>query len=160
MAVTLEQKLETILVVDDVDLVLGLVVLLLKEANYNVLQANSGAQALKVAAEYPARIDLLLSDVNMPGMSGPDLGTALKLTRDDLRVLFMSAFPGGDLLMLNYGWSYVQKPFVKDRLLEKVYSVLHSPDRSQGTRGFDTRTDSDPNKKLEAGQTPAPEDGN
>jgi len=154
MAVPLEQKLETILVVDDVDLVLDLVVLLLKDANYNVLQANSGAQALKVAAEYPGRIDLLLSDVKMSGMSGPDLGTALKLRREDLHVLFMSAFPGGDLLMLNYGWSYVQKPFVKAKLLEKVYSVLHSPNRSQGSRGFDTRKDSDPKEKVEPGRTP------
>jgi len=49
-----EATKETILVVDDVDLVLGLVVLILKGAHYNVLQANSGTQALKVAADYPA----------------------------------------------------------------------------------------------------------
>jgi FixJ family two-component response regulator len=63
----------------------------------------------------------------MPGMSGPSLGTALKLTRPDLHVMFMSGFPGGDLLVLNYGWSYIEKPFVASKLLEMVNDVLHSP---------------------------------
>jgi len=149
-----EATKETILVVDDVDLVLGLVVLILKGAHYNVLQANSGTQALKVAADYPGRIDLLLSDVRMPEISGPALGAALTLTREDLHVMFMSAFPGGDLLVLNYGWSYIDKPFVKARLLEMVNSVLHSPNKSQGTHGFDTRKDTDPKEKMEADTTP------
>jgi CheY-like chemotaxis protein len=151
MAEQLEQKFETILVVDDVDLVLGLVVLILKGANYNVIQANSGAQALKLASEYPEHIDLLLSDVKMAGMTGPSLATALKLARPDLRVMFMSAFRGGDLLVLNFGWAYIDKPFVKDKLLEMVHSVLHSPDKSQGSHQFDTRQDTDRNRKVEAG---------
>jgi two-component system cell cycle sensor histidine kinase/response regulator CckA len=158
MAETTKKTLETILVVDDVDLVLGLVVMLLKDANFNVLQANSGAQALKVAAEYPGKIDLLLSDVKMPQMSGPALGTALKLTRKDIHVMFMSAFPGGDLLVLNYGWSYIEKPFVKTTLLEMVNTVLHTPDKAQGTHQFDIRKDTDRYKKIEAGQTPPPDD--
>jgi two-component system cell cycle sensor histidine kinase/response regulator CckA len=66
------ETLETILVVDDTDLVIEVVVAVLKNANFHVLHADSGAHALKLAADYVGRIDLLLSDVKMPGMSGPD----------------------------------------------------------------------------------------
>jgi DNA-binding NtrC family response regulator len=134
---------ETILVVDDVDVVLRLAVDVLQNAKFNVLQAASGADALNIAANHQGPIDLLLSDVKMPGMSGPSLGTALKLTRPDLHVMFMSGFPGGDLLVLNYGWSYIEKPFVASKLLEMVNDVLHSPNKSQSTHQYDTRKDTD-----------------
>jgi response regulator RpfG family c-di-GMP phosphodiesterase len=93
--------------VDDTDLVIEVVVAVLKNANFHVLHADSGAYALKLAADYVGRIDLLLSDVKMPGMSGPDLGTSLKKFRPDMHLMFMSGFIGGDLLVLNYGWSYI-----------------------------------------------------
>jgi two-component system cell cycle sensor histidine kinase/response regulator CckA len=159
MAELLEQKLETILVVDDVDLVLNLVVLILQSADYNVLQASNGDLALKLAAEYPGRIDLLLSDVQMPNMTGPKLGNEIKKTRPDMHVMLMSAFVGGNLLVLNYGWNFIEKPFVSAKLLEMVNDVLHTPNKSQSTHQFDARKDTDPNKKVEAGQTPPPEDG-
>jgi two-component system cell cycle sensor histidine kinase/response regulator CckA len=82
----------TILVVDDAEEVLKVVVRILETAEFHVLQANSGLNALKVAGEYPGRVDLLLSDVQMPGMSGPALGTALKQSRPDVHVMLMSAF--------------------------------------------------------------------
>jgi two-component system, cell cycle sensor histidine kinase and response regulator CckA len=154
MAESFGEQLETILVVDDIDIVLNAAVAILKTANFNVLQANSGLDALVLAADYPGRIDLLLSDVQMPGMTGPDLGATLKKSRPHLHVMFMSGFPGGDLLVLNYGWSYIEKPFVPTKLLEMVTSVLHTPDKSQSTDHFDTRKDTDPDKILEEGQTP------
>ena len=66
----------TVLVVDDVHRVLSVAVKILKDANYNVLLAESGANAIDLAGNYTGNIDLLLSDV--PGMTGPDLGEALK----------------------------------------------------------------------------------
>jgi DNA-binding NtrC family response regulator len=134
----LRGTLETLLVVDDDQSVLKVVVAILERANFRVLSARSGAEAIKLAGETEQTIHLLLSDVDMPHMSGPDLGTALKKTRPDIRVMLMS---GGDsgLLVLNYGWAYLQKPFINERLVQMVTDVLHSPDRSQLGHEFDTR---------------------
>jgi DNA-binding NtrC family response regulator len=149
----------TILVVDDVDLVLNLVVSILKSAHYNVLHAHRGSEALELAARHDGKIDLLLSDVQMPGMTGPKLGEELIKIRPATHVMFMSSYPGGNLLVLNYGWSFLEKPFVANSLLQMVKDVLAVPNRSQGTHKFDTRQDTDPNRKIEAGQTPPPENG-
>jgi DNA-binding NtrC family response regulator len=138
------------LVVDDVETVRKLVVEILQTANFNVLHADSGAIALKLAADYTGTIDLLLSDVQMPGMTGPDLGEALKKARPDLHVMFMSGFTGGNLLVLNYGWAFIEKPFVPEKLVEMVNVVLHTPDKSQGGRQYDSRGDVG---KPEEGQT-------
>ena len=139
---TLTAKLETILVVDDNDAVLEAVVAILRRANFQVLSADNGAKAIKLAKETEARIDLLLSDVDMPLMSGPDLGLMLKETRPDLLVMLMSGGANGNLLVLNYGWAFIQKPFVAAKLVQMILEVLHSPDRSQhGGHEFDSRKD-------------------
>jgi hypothetical protein len=148
------KKLETILVVDDVSSVRDLVVGILQRANYTVLRADGGADALKLVADYPGKIDLLLSDVEMPGMTGPNLGDELKKARPEIHVMFMSGFTGGNLLVLNYGWSFIEKPFVPTKLLQMVQEVLAKPNKSQSGHKFDTRQDTDPNKKLEEGQVP------
>ena len=132
---------ETIFVVEDSPLVLKLVVAILKEAGFVVLQASSGNDAISLAADYSGRIDLLLSDVKMPEMSGPDLGKSIKQSRPDIHVMLMSGFVGGDLLVLNYGWAFIDKPFVAKKLVEMVNAVLHAPDRSQGSRQYDTRAE-------------------
>jgi two-component system cell cycle sensor histidine kinase/response regulator CckA len=118
------------------------VVEILRRANFRVLSAPSGSGGIKLAAETEGVIDLLLSDVDMPVMSGPDLGEVLKKTRPDIHVMLMSGGVNGNLLVLNYGWSFIQKPFVPVRLVQMVTSVLRSPDRSQtGGQEFDTRKD-------------------
>jgi DNA-binding NtrC family response regulator len=134
--------LETVLVVDDNELVLTMVVATLRAANFRVLSATSGPHALKLAEETEEEIDLLLSDVEMPEMSGPDLGQALKKVRPDLHVMLMSGGSQGNLLVLNYGWAYIQKPFISVKLVNMVTEVLHSRDRSQlGGQEFDSRKD-------------------
>ena len=142
MPATSNAKLETILVVDDDPGVLRIVVAILESASFRVLSADNGAGAIELAKETEGRIDLLLSDVDMPLLSGPDLGEALKKVRPDLHVMLMSGGPKGNLLVLNYGWAFIQKPFVAKKLVEMVTSVLHSPDRSQpGGQEFDSRMD-------------------
>jgi DNA-binding NtrC family response regulator len=137
-----EGTLETILVVDDDNDVLKAVVAILKRADFRVLSANSGPNALKVAEQQFGRIDLLLSDVDMVPMSGPDLGEALKKARPDLHVMLMSGGAKGNLLVLNYGWAFVQKPFVPLKLVKMITDVLHSANRSQlGGQEFDSRKD-------------------
>jgi DNA-binding NtrC family response regulator len=132
--------LETLLVVDDDVAALKMIVSILERAHFRVLSAHSGAEGIKLAAETKEQIHLLLSDVDMPEMSGPEVGKALKTTRPDLRVMLMS---GGDngLLVLNYGWTYLQKPFLAARLVQMVNDVLHSEDRSQSSNQFDIRKD-------------------
>ena len=139
---TVTAKLETILVVDDNDAVLKAVVGILKHANFQVLSSVNGANAIELSKETEGRSDLLLSDVDMPLMSGPDLGLMLKKTRPDLHVMLMSGGAEGNLLVLNYGWAFIQKPFVAAKLVQMINDVLHSPDRSQhGGQEFDSRKD-------------------
>jgi DNA-binding NtrC family response regulator len=116
----------TILVVDDTDFVLEVLVAMLEAANFVVLQANCGCRALELAANYPGRIDLLLSDVRMPGMSGPHLAESLKQSRPNLQVLLT----GGDVLTDNCGWAFIQKPFMSVKLIEVVNRVLHTDEGS------------------------------
>ncbi len=135
------KPLESILVVDDDRLVLQVVVSILEQAHFVVLQANNGIDAIRLANELKGPIDLLLCDVQMPGMSGPDLGSLLKRLRPTMRIMFMSGYAGGDMLVLNYGWAFIQKPFVPVKLVEMVSSVLRTPNKSQGPNGYDTRLD-------------------
>jgi two-component system cell cycle sensor histidine kinase/response regulator CckA len=136
------RKLETILVVDDDEAVLTVVVEILKRAKFQVLSADSGVDAIKLAKETKGRIDMLLSDVDMVPLSGPDLGETLKKVRPDLHVMLMSGGAKGTLLVLNYGWAFIQKPFVPTKLVQMVTDVLHSRNRSQlGGQEFDSRKD-------------------
>jgi two-component system cell cycle sensor histidine kinase/response regulator CckA len=131
---------ETILVVDDNVGVLNIVVKILTAANFLVLSALNGEAALALALKHRGTIDLLLSDVDMPAMSGPELGEALKKSRPDIHVMLMSGGKTDSLLVLNYGWAFLAKPFIAKRLVEMIEDVLHSPNRSQtGGQEFDTR---------------------
>jgi two-component system cell cycle sensor histidine kinase/response regulator CckA len=133
---------ETILVVDDNKEILRVVVLILEAEGFRVYSAASGPSALKLANETTEIIDLVLSDVEMPEMSGPDLGQAIKATRPNIHVMLMSGGNNGNLLVLNYGWAYMQKPFVAVKLVQMVREVLDTKDRSQpGGQEFDSRKD-------------------
>jgi DNA-binding NtrC family response regulator len=135
-------ELETILVVDDNETVLLVVIAILQRANFHVLSASSGASAIELSEKTEGKIDLLLSDIDMPLMSGPDLGELLKKDRPDMHVMLMSGGVNGNLLVLNYGWAFIQKPFVSARLVQMITEVLHSADRSQpGGQEFDSRKD-------------------
>jgi DNA-binding NtrC family response regulator len=137
-----DSALATILVVDDTEIVLKTVVAFLEGANYRVLSADSGANAIKVAEQTEGPIHLLLSDVDMPKMSGPNLGETLKKTRPSMHVMLMSGGSNGNLLVLNYGWAFIEKPFVAAKLVQMITDVLRSPNRSQpGGQEFDSRKD-------------------
>lgn len=141
---------ETILIVDDNASVLKTVAKIVAMAGYQVLSADGGVAALKLANNTGQQIDLLLSDVDMPGMSGPDLGEALKKERPDIHVMLMSGGSNGNLLVLNYGWAYIQKPFLTVKLIQMITDVLQSPNRSQpGGQEFDSRKDQKANDPRE-----------
>jgi hypothetical protein len=115
---------ETILVVEDDQVVLKLVTLILKRAGFTVLSASTASEAGQFAANFPRTIHLLLSDVEMPEIAGPDLAVKLKTIRPELRVILMSGHADGALLILNYGWHFIRKPFLPDMLVAAVKNVL------------------------------------
>jgi two-component system cell cycle sensor histidine kinase/response regulator CckA len=131
--------LETILIVEDDQAVLKIVTLILEEAGFTVLPANTASQATRLAADFPGIIHLLLSDVEMPGISGPNLAINLKAKRPELRVILMSGQADGALLVLNYGWHFIAKPFLPNTLVTVVKDVLEGVSREQTTNRFDTR---------------------
>jgi two-component system cell cycle sensor histidine kinase/response regulator CckA len=138
MAEACAEKQATILVVDDTPEVLDVVLRILENAGFDVLHANSGPGAVKVAGEYPGKIDLLLSDVQMPGMSGPALADKLRRGRPDVHVMLMSAFTGGVLSPDKYGWVFIEKPFAPKRLIETVNVILHNPTNSPGRYEYES----------------------
>ena len=138
MALHSGETLETILLVEDHSALLKLVRQILEDANFTVIPASNAKQALHLEAEFPGTIDLLLSDVRMRGTSGPALAKRLKEKRPQLRVMLMSGYPGGAMLVLNYGWHYIEKPFVPSVLVSKIKDVLRGETREQSTDRFDT----------------------
>jgi DNA-binding NtrC family response regulator len=139
---SLKGTLETILVVDNDEAVREVVVSILKRAHFRVLSAHGGVDAINLAEETAGKIHLLLSEVDVPQMSGPDLGQALKMSRPDIHVMLMSGRENGNLLVLNYGWAYIHKPLVATKLVQMIKDVLHSADRSQiGGQEFESSKD-------------------
>jgi len=131
--------LETVLVVEDHPVVREAVREILERAGFCVLEASNGAEARQVESCTSGAIHLLLSDVMMPGMSGPVLAQLLKQHRPEMRVMLMSGYPDGDMLLLNHGWHFIEKPFLPSDLVKRVNELLHTPERSQGDDHFDTR---------------------
>jgi len=118
---------ETILVVDDEELVRSLVQSFLQNHGYTVLQAASGAEALERILRYPHPLHLVLTDVVMPGLNGRELADRLVLLRPDLKILYMSASPGDILAQgndTNSPPAYLQKPFTVEALLMRVRDEL------------------------------------
>ena len=141
-----KRELETILVVDDAEMLRTFVVAILERADFNVISADSGPYAIALAEKTEGKIDLLLTDWDMPEMSGIALGQALKVTRPDIHIMQMSGGAHDTMMVMNYGWAFLQKPFVSIKLVEMVNDVLHSPNRAQpGGEAFDSRLDTSPN---------------
>jgi two-component system, cell cycle sensor histidine kinase and response regulator CckA len=118
---------ETVLVAEDEPLVRTLARKVLEQAGYRVLLARSGAEALLLAERHDAPIQLLLSDVVMPEMSGRELMRRLTRVRPDLRVLYMSGYSDEAIArhgMLDPGTAFLQKPFTPGALALKVREVL------------------------------------
>jgi PAS domain S-box-containing protein len=119
----------TILVAEDEDAVRTLARQVLVRAGYTVLVAGDGEQAQQVAERHAGPIDLLLTDVIMPGANGPELADRMSATRPGLKVLFMSGYPGGALDGLGLRRervSFLPKPFTPDQLLQQVRNALAS----------------------------------
>jgi DNA-binding NtrC family response regulator len=124
----LEGNRKTILIVDDDPHVIG-VVSALFDSEYNVLTADNGVKALEQSRAFAGEIHLLLSDFEMPGLSGIDLASFMTADRPELKVLLMSGFTGG-MLVLNEGWHFIAKPFLASQLRALVSGLLFPERRS------------------------------
>lgn len=111
----------TILLVEDEPAVKGLFSQALKKEGYTVHEARNGVEALEVEKEI-AHLDVLVTDVVMPYMKGPELARQLRAKQPDLKVIFVSGYVApGDL---GEHQALLQKPFVRQQLIDKVKEVL------------------------------------
>jgi two-component system cell cycle sensor histidine kinase/response regulator CckA len=118
---------ETILVVEDEEMVRSLACRGLRTLGYTVLEASNGIQALRTIAERSRPIHLVVSDVVMPEMGGRELGQRLSLLEPHLPVLYMSGYTGEDVVrrgLLDAGSPFLQKPFSADALGRKTREML------------------------------------
>jgi two-component system cell cycle sensor histidine kinase/response regulator CckA len=128
-ALELVRGTETVLLVEDEESVRTLTRSLLEEAGYKVVEARSGADALEVAGSYSGPIHLLLTDVVMPGMNGPDLAERLAIAHPNMKALYMSGYTGtfANVSGLVDGCvRMIEKPFSREILLLVVREVLES----------------------------------
>jgi DNA-binding response OmpR family regulator len=96
---------------------------------YEVLEADSGAAALRIAASQTGRIDLVITDMILPGMSGQELAKRLTERYPTARILFVSGYTEEAIIhqgMLDEGTAFLQKPFRLRELAQKVRQVLNS----------------------------------
>jgi len=121
---------ETVLLVEDEEVVRDLGVRILAGLGYSVMHAGNGDEAIALAREHAERIDLLLTDVVMPGMSGRELADRLTPIHPETRVLFTSGYTDNAIVhhgVLDEGVSFIGKPYTLSGLAKKVREVLDSP---------------------------------
>ena len=122
----------TILAVDDDPAILTLLNEVLKDAGYQVLVADGGWSAIRQFENTQHGVDLLLTDVIMPDLTGPVLAERLRSHKPDLRVLFISGFHDADLVqrfVTRKGFTLLPKPFTVDALLRVVQDALRTAPR-------------------------------
>lgn len=121
---------ETVLVVEDDAAVLPLVRGVLISKGYKVLEASQGDEALSISESHLGPIELLVTDIVMPVMTGRDLAEELLLRHPETRVLYMSGYTDDAIVLhgvLERGAAFLQKPFTPDALARKVREVLDGP---------------------------------
>ena len=127
---------QTILVVEDKEPVRSVLLEILVDLGYTVLEASDGAHALELARTHDGPIHLLLADIVMPGMQGDEVARRLRSFRPETKILFMSGYTKqsvADDLVLQSGASFIAKPFSLPELTEKLREVLGEPPISAGS---------------------------
>jgi CheY-like chemotaxis protein len=127
----LPRPTETVLLVEDEEMVRRMTREVLEGAGYEVLEASSGFEALRLSAGHGGRLDLMLTDVVMPGMSGRELAERLAPARPRMKVLYMSGHTDDAIFhhhgVPQVGTGFLQKPFTPEALERRVRELLGSP---------------------------------
>jgi two-component system cell cycle sensor histidine kinase/response regulator CckA len=121
---------ETVLLVEDEEMVRVMTREILLESGYHILEARNGNEALSVSERYQGPIHLLLTDVVMPQMGGRELAERLSKCRPEMRVLYMSGYTDDAIVrhgVLEEAMAFIQKPFAPDALGRKVREMLEAP---------------------------------
>lgn len=134
---------KTLLLVEDEDAVRGAVREWLQQVGYRVLEASGGEEALKLAASHDGPIDLLLTDVMMPGMTGWRLTEELARDREPIPVIYMSGYPGPEqpFAQANAPAAVLQKPFTPSVLLKAVQRAIDGPPSPPASEASTETTD-------------------
>ena len=125
--VPVEIPRETILLVEDEPGIRALVRKILRREKYNVVEASSAEEALEMASTVAGRIDLLVTDVMLPGVSGRALAEQIREARQDLKILYISGYTDDDAVRTGAippGSKFLQKPFTLGALVGKVKEAL------------------------------------
>jgi two-component system cell cycle sensor histidine kinase/response regulator CckA len=120
----------TILLVEDESFVRKVTREILQSAGYHVLEARNAAEAMREFHGYGKEVQLLLTDVVMPGRTGRDLAHDLRGICTGLKTIFISGYPENAVTrngLQERGWFYLPKPFSAESLVEKVRQVLEEP---------------------------------
>jgi CheY-like chemotaxis protein len=118
---------ETVLVVEDEKAVGKMVRQILSRLGYRVVEADEGPRALEICGTLDEPVHLLLTDVVMPGMMGPDLARAVRILRPETRVIFMSGYTDNSVLqhdLIDPDANFLQKPFTPEELTQRVRAAL------------------------------------
>jgi two-component system cell cycle sensor histidine kinase/response regulator CckA len=133
-AAALFRGAETILLVEDEESLRTLTRSQLEHSGYTVLEANCGSEAIRIARQHRGPIDLLLTDVVMPGMNGRTVAEILTASRPETRVVYMSGYTGfSDSGLMNLDAVIIQKPFTRRVLLQRLREVIALEEKSQET---------------------------
>ena len=127
VGVPTERGSETILVVEDQKAVRSFTKAALRQYGYRVIEASGGDEAIAVARQYSGEIQLLLTDVVLPGMNGKELSGKLKALRPNLKVLFVSGYTADVIArrgVLDPGVAFLHKPFSPGELATRIRDVL------------------------------------
>jgi signal transduction histidine kinase len=130
------ENFETVLVVEDEEIVRELVCEVLQEQGYNILCARDGVDALEMAGSFEGTIHLLVTDVIMPNMNGQELAAKLSTLRPDMKVLYVSGYSDndiGDHGVLDPRFELLQKPFTPQTLARKIRDVIHERNYAYST---------------------------
>ena len=118
----------TILLIDDEQSVRSIVVKILRRAKYTVVEAEDGEAALRAAQAHVGKIDIVLTDMYMPGLRGPEVVQALVPICPGLRALFMSGYADQDSrTAVPLGANFLNKPFSGQELTAAVEAVMKGP---------------------------------